>query len=311
MENRLYNSNNRSVICEDGYVEQVTNYYPFGEVFSTNEAAYAKSPDAQPYKYNGKELDRTHGLDWYDYGARQHDPFVPGFTSLDPLCEKYYHISPYAYYGNNPVNYIDLHGDSITIDTKAILAIYNGLEAGCNIHMKVNNGVLDPSSISDAVSSSNDTFLQDLYEIAVNPQMVDLRTTKESDYIMNGERKIDQWGEPVDIDYAKEYNNGIASDLYPAGKTICGNFGQSLYPINSNELKKSATNHITIYINDKGTINQRSCAIAHEFGHVVLYMRGLPHSHSGNADFIFERQWNVMKRFGYDYLESLTGKIFK
>ena len=24
----------------------------------------------QPYKYNGKELDRHHGLDWYDYEAR-------------------------------------------------------------------------------------------------------------------------------------------------------------------------------------------------------------------------------------------------
>ena len=24
----------------------------------------------QPYKYNGKKLDRHHGLDWYDYGAR-------------------------------------------------------------------------------------------------------------------------------------------------------------------------------------------------------------------------------------------------
>jgi hypothetical protein len=24
----------------------------------------------QPYKYNGKELNRHHGLDWYDYGAR-------------------------------------------------------------------------------------------------------------------------------------------------------------------------------------------------------------------------------------------------
>ena len=42
---------------------------------------------------NGKELDRTHGLDWYDYGARQYDPFVPGFTSLDPMCEKYYYVT--------------------------------------------------------------------------------------------------------------------------------------------------------------------------------------------------------------------------
>jgi hypothetical protein len=27
----------------------------------------------QKYKYNGKELDRTHGLDTYDYGARMYD----------------------------------------------------------------------------------------------------------------------------------------------------------------------------------------------------------------------------------------------
>ena len=27
----------------------------------------------QPYKYIGKELDRTHGLDWYDHGARHYD----------------------------------------------------------------------------------------------------------------------------------------------------------------------------------------------------------------------------------------------
>ncbi len=110
MKNRFYNSNNRAVIDEFGVVQQVTNYYPFGGVFSTNGAAYAKSPDAQPYKYNGKELDRTHGLDWYDYGARQNDPFVPGFTSLDPHCENYYNVSPYVYCLNNPMKLVDRDG---------------------------------------------------------------------------------------------------------------------------------------------------------------------------------------------------------
>ena len=108
MKNRFYNSNNRAVIDEDGNVAQVTNYYPFGGVFSTT--VYNSGDDLQPYKYNGKELDRTHGLDWYDYDARQHDPFVPGFTSLDPHCESYFNISPYAYCGNNPVNAIDPNG---------------------------------------------------------------------------------------------------------------------------------------------------------------------------------------------------------
>lgn len=36
--------------------------------------------------------------------------------------------------------------------------------------------------------------------------------------------------------------------------------------------------------------------------------------HQGNirvVAFIYGRQWNVMKRLGYDYLESPTGKLFK
>ena len=100
--------NNRVVITESGNVAQVTNYYPFGGVFSTT--AYNSGDDLQPYKYNGKELDRTHGLDWYDYGARNYDAFLPMFTSIDPHCEKYYNVSPYAYCHNNSVNLIDPDG---------------------------------------------------------------------------------------------------------------------------------------------------------------------------------------------------------
>lgn len=32
------------------------------------------------------------------------------FISIDPLAEKYYHISPYAYCMNNPISYIDPNG---------------------------------------------------------------------------------------------------------------------------------------------------------------------------------------------------------
>ena len=305
--NQDHLGNIREVMNASGNLQQKTNYYPFGGII----ADICAEQNIQPYKYNGKELDLMHGLNTYDYGARQYDPILARWDRMDPLCEKYYGISPYVYCADNPVKYIDEHGDSISIDQQSLMAIYNGLEDGSHVHMKFNNGVLDPSSISDVASSSNDTFLQDLYEIAINPQMVDLRITETNKYLMEGDMKVDSWGFPGDIDYAKEYNNGVPSDLYPAGKTIYGNLGQSLYPINSNELKKSSTSHIRININSKGTLNQRSCAIAHEFGHIVLYLRNMPHSHSGNADFIYERQWNVMKRLGYDYLESPTGKIFK
>ena len=44
----------------------------------------------QPYKYIGKELDRTHGLDWYDHGARHYAPVTGRWNVMDALAEKYY-----------------------------------------------------------------------------------------------------------------------------------------------------------------------------------------------------------------------------
>jgi uncharacterized protein RhaS with RHS repeats len=39
-----------------------------------------------------------------------YDPVLTSFLTVDPLCEMYYSISPYAYCGNNPVNAIDPNG---------------------------------------------------------------------------------------------------------------------------------------------------------------------------------------------------------
>ena len=102
--------NNRIVTDGSGNIQQNTNYYPYGGMtyISTNQGE-------QQFKYNGKEYDPMHGLNEYDYGARHYDPAIGKFTTMDPLCEKYYHISPYAYCGGNPVNYIDPNGDSIIV----------------------------------------------------------------------------------------------------------------------------------------------------------------------------------------------------
>ncbi|MBS4790770.1 MAG: hypothetical protein KH414_15050, partial [Tannerella sp.] len=64
----------------------------------------------QPYKYNGKELDRKNGIDWYDYGARHYDPAIGRWHVVDPMSKKYYSWSPYTYCKNNPVLRIDLDG---------------------------------------------------------------------------------------------------------------------------------------------------------------------------------------------------------
>ena len=101
--------NNRIVTNEDGTVEQITHYYPFGGIF--NDAGLNSS--LQQYKYNGKELDRIAGMNTYDYGARQFFPVLPVWDRVDPLCEKYYNINPYGYCRNNPLKFIDGDGRKI------------------------------------------------------------------------------------------------------------------------------------------------------------------------------------------------------
>lgn len=94
-----------------GLTEQMTAYYPFGGVIPTLGA----NPSIQPYKFGGKELLSANGQNEYDFGARRYAPMIPAFTSVDPLCEKYYWLSPYLYCANNPVNAIDPDGRKTTL----------------------------------------------------------------------------------------------------------------------------------------------------------------------------------------------------
>ena len=93
------------VVSQSGSVEQTNHYYPYGALF-----AESTNGDVQRFKYNGKELDREFGLDWYDHGARHNDAAIGRWHSIDKNAEKYYSISPYAYCGGDPVNFGDYDG---------------------------------------------------------------------------------------------------------------------------------------------------------------------------------------------------------
>jgi RHS repeat-associated protein len=86
---------------------QQTQYYPSGLPWTSNST---DNPGLQERKYNGKEFIEMNGYDTYDYGARGYYPAMGRFTSVDPLAEKYYSISPYAYCKGNPVKFIDPNG---------------------------------------------------------------------------------------------------------------------------------------------------------------------------------------------------------
>ena len=117
----------RMVVNENGTIEQVNHYYPFGGVYG--DLAY--NSELQKNKYIGKEFDHTSGLDWYDHGARMYDAAKGSWDRMDKLAEKYKATTPYAYSINNPSKFADIDGLDIVymlqggIEQKRIISKQN------------------------------------------------------------------------------------------------------------------------------------------------------------------------------------------
>ena len=90
---------------QNGVVQQINHYYPYGSLMGEGFNA-----SSQPYRYGGKELVTLGGLNLSDFGARWLDSPSGTFTTMDPLCEDFQHISPYLYCAGNPIKYIDPSG---------------------------------------------------------------------------------------------------------------------------------------------------------------------------------------------------------
>ena len=113
---------------------------------------------AQEYKYNGKELDHTHGLDWYDYGARNYDAVLGQWSSFDGKAEDYQYVSPYVYALNNPVKNIDPDGKSVwTKVAKGIVKVGKSIaKEGVSALSKADTYQNAFSDVTDAVNTLTD-----------------------------------------------------------------------------------------------------------------------------------------------------------
>lgn len=105
-----YQGNVRVVLDQRNHPVELNAYYPYGMLM-----AATPSDSKQPHKYGAKELDRENALDLYDSQARWYAPQTGRTPTMDPLAEKYPHLSPYLWCAANPNRYRDPDGRKVEL----------------------------------------------------------------------------------------------------------------------------------------------------------------------------------------------------
>ena len=84
--------------------------------------------------YTGKEDQwPDFAVPYTDFGARHYSPALRRWLTPDPLSEKYYTSSPYAYCAGDPMNFVDTLGTSIGLPIKMAKAAKKVVKSGKRI----------------------------------------------------------------------------------------------------------------------------------------------------------------------------------
>ena len=67
------------------------------------------------FEMQGKESQKTFGLNRISFGARTVNPTTGVFDRLDRFADKYHNLSPYSAFGGNPLMFTDMNGDSLVL----------------------------------------------------------------------------------------------------------------------------------------------------------------------------------------------------
>ncbi len=120
------NHDGQITVSSDSMVTEIVeenNYYPFGLKhlgYNYLGTSPIGNSNAQKFKFGGKELDESFGINTYDFGARNYDPALGRWMNIDPLAENYINLSPFNYAANNPIYFVDPDGRGIIGNSNAI-----------------------------------------------------------------------------------------------------------------------------------------------------------------------------------------------
>lgn len=228
-----------------GEVIQTMNYYPFGA-----ELCDGKTKDYnQKHKYNGKEFDNMHGLNSYDYGARQYNPATLRWDRIDPLAEKYYNVSPYNYCHNNPIMRVDPDGKADFFNTNGRF-LYSDKTNDHNIYIK----------------TDTDNFLLTQYDFSKNKKAA-MRIV----FHYGEEKRLAQKGVRLGVETGTDKKEYAHSHKDSKGiihyNLVNGHFKNGLEDINN---FKSTMNHEEYHIKTKDTTDNEVKAIMCEMQNPIF-----------------------------------------
>jgi RHS repeat-associated protein len=84
-----------------------TDYYPFG--MQMPDRSYVATGTGYRFGFNGKE-NITEIIGWQDYGERLYNVVTGRPPNVDPITKEFPELSPYQFFSNNPIWFIDLNG---------------------------------------------------------------------------------------------------------------------------------------------------------------------------------------------------------
>ena len=114
------------IMVNEHPVVQTADYYPFGLTFNSYQRVTAKE---NRWKFQGQEHIEDLGLNWDSFRWRNHQPDIGRFFNIDPLADKFYYNSPYAFSENKVISHIELEGAE-ALDIKTHMAINGGVPGG-------------------------------------------------------------------------------------------------------------------------------------------------------------------------------------
>jgi len=235
----------RVITGASGNVTERNDYYPFGKRMTTGNTYPTTSSNR--WKYNGKEVQTTGDVNWLDYGAREYDEVIGRWTRPDPMSEKYYGTSGYAYCVDNPISLVDPNGKSIwkpeydKINGVSYVAEkgdnINTLIRQYNLNAKTANNIIKEQKISSSQIKEGTKISGTSVEKATGSEVLKLdlgskqnTEQRQFDQLVFGLNHSKKSGDTMSFsDYFSNIDNGTTTMWGGAMKGIAGNATMSIH----------------------------------------------------------------------------------